>query len=263
MKQKYRIMNKSNYFKGLCVAAALLATSLGAQAQQTEISVYVNGNLPVAEFNNGVEGLSASEFVPMDRTNIATGATAGLGATGRFGMWFDVGMGQLLPYAEASFFWNASKSGIRDIYEDNTLNTEYNERPVSPTYFNIPIMIGIQYRYDLTDIFKVFGELSLGYDAYLITASGWKDDEFLPFYKYNVGGALCWQVGVGSFFGTHVSAGLHYYGLGKHNIDLNKHSNNAYMGGNDIVAIPANVDDGSTVVSRRIGSLMLRIGFHF
>lgn len=257
-------MNKKNTFKGLCLSLMMIAGGLSAQAQ-LEQSVYLNGSLPTAQFNDPV--VMTDIVYPGDliaptslgsaiaRDEAGKGATAGFGMGYRLNYSFDVGFGEVAPFLNADFQWNQLKSEYRDAYN--------NQRAKSSTYFNIPIMIGIQYRYDLTDIFKVFGELSLGYDAYLITASGWKDDEFRPFYKYNVGGALCWQVGVGSFFGTHVSAGLHYYGLGKHNIDLNKHSNNAYMGGNEIVAIPANVDDGSTVVSRRIGSLMLRIGFHF
>lgn len=255
MKQKYRIMNKSNYFKGLCVAAALLATSLCAQAQQTEISVYVNGNLPVAEFNNGVEGLSASEFVPMDRTNIATGATAGLGATGRFGMWFDVGMGQLLPYAEASFFWNASKSGIRDIYENNTLNTEYNERPVSPTYFNIPIMLGLKYRYNLLPTIQPFAELGIGYDVLFINNNGYRAQDKMFWYTYKPSGELCWSIGAGTYLGEFVSVGIYYMGLGNHHVDYT----NKFVERHD----SEGDNDFSNAVRRRLGELSLRIGFHF
>lgn len=251
-------------FKALCVSAAFIFCGFNANAQ-LEQSVYLNGNLPTAQFNDDVVmstlyqttdilfAIPEGTYIARDQAGM--GATVGFGAGYRLNYSFDVGFGEVAPFLNADFQWNRMKSEYRDKFNSQRANAS--------SYYNIPIMLGIQYRYGLTDIIKVFGELGLGYDMFMITASGKKDDAVLPYYRYNVGGAMCWQVGLGSFFGTHVSAGLHYYGLGKHNIDLNKHSNNAYIGGDKTFAIAANIDNGEDVVSRKVGSLLLRIGFHF
>lgn len=247
-------MNKGNFFKTLCLSAAMAFCGINANAQ-LEQSVFLNGNLPTAEFNDAVSVTPANAvingFTPMNRIDAGTNADPGFGMGYRLNYSFDVGFGEVAPYLNADFQWNQIKGKVRDEYT--------NARCRAPQYFNIPIMLGVQYRYTLTDIFKLFGELGLGYDVFMITSSGWKGDAPLPFYKYNVGGAMCWQIGAGSFFGSHVSAGLHYYGLGKHTIEFNKNAANTdIVDGNNNV-----IDDGTQVVQRNLGSLMLRIGFHF
>ena len=111
-------MNKSKYFKSLCVGIALLCAGYTVKAQQIETSVFLNGTLPVAQFNNPVNLEPFGSFVIMDRSQIGKGAAAGLGATARFGLWFDVGVGELQPYAEVGLLWNNSGSKIRKLYDN-------------------------------------------------------------------------------------------------------------------------------------------------
>ena len=70
-------MRKSNHFKGLVIATALLFAGFGVRAQQLETSVFLNGILPVAQFNNEVNLEPLGTFEPMTSENIAKGA-AGL-----------------------------------------------------------------------------------------------------------------------------------------------------------------------------------------
>lgn len=251
-------MNNNIKIKSLCLAIAAIFICFGAQAQKKEISIYANGTLPVSQFNNPVEPINAEGlFTPLDRSNIATGATAGLGFTGRFGMWFDLGMGQLLPFAEASFLWNNSKATIRNAYENNDRNTEYGERPTSPTYFNIPMMLGLKYRYNLMPSLSPFAEFGIGYDLLFINRNGYlsaQEKQYL--YAYKPSGEVCWSLGLGTYLGEYVSVGLYYMGLGNHHIDytqkfIERHTQ----------------EDGTTDFTnaerRRLGELGLRIGFHF
>lgn len=251
-------MNNNHYFKRLCVAIAATIICFVAQAQNTEISIYANGTLPIAEFNNEATITDAAGlFTPMDRRNIATGATAGLGFTGRFGMWFDLGMGQLLPYAEASFLWNNSKASVRDLYENNTLNDEYNERATAPVYFNVPMMLGLKYRYNLLPTVRPFAEFGIGYDFLFINRNGyrtWNNKELL--YSYKPNGEVCWTLGLGTYLGEYVSVGLYYLGLGKHHIDYTK----AFIERHDQ---ENGTTDFTNAERRRLGELGLRIGFHF
>ena len=96
-------MNKSRYIKSLCLGIALLCAGYTVKAQQTETSIFLNGTLPMANFNDNVaeqlEKFGPGSFQVLDRSQIGKGASAGLGATARFGLWFDVGVGELQPFA--------------------------------------------------------------------------------------------------------------------------------------------------------------------
>lgn len=257
-------MNKSNYFKSLCVAVAFLLASFGGRAQQFEFSGYFNGFLPVAEFNNlnADDLMSFGTFNPINRTNIATSASAGIGASLRAGIWLDVGANNwLLPFAEVSFLWNPSKSKIRDVYDNNNLNNELKAIPKVPNYFNVPVQVGLKYRYDLTDIIRPFAEASIGFDMMFITKNGYPNGSsyvdgegvthHLGTYAYKPNGALSWTVGAGTYLGENVTVGLYYLDMGVHRIGYTSRSFN-------------DSDATSwTGEKRHMGELALRIGFHF
>lgn len=246
-------MIKSNYLRGLCVAVAMFFVAFGAQAQRFETSLYFNGVLPVRQFNDQVNLVDVFDnFTPINRTDIAKGASAGLGATGRFGMWFDVGYGQLLPYVEASFLWNATKTKYRDIYDDNTKNDSLRATPVAPNYFNVPLLLGLKYRYEITPIIKPFLELSIGYDAMFVSSNGYRHNENTTnmWYSYKPTGAMAWSVGVGTYFGDNVSLGVYFVNFGSQRIEYTKRSDRPDA-------------DNYTVEKRKLGELGLRIGFHF
>ena len=195
-------MSKSNYFKGLCIAVALLCASLTTHAQQYETSVYLNGLFPVGQFRqaynfNDNGGAVPVDFVPMDRSTVATSAAVGLGATARFGIWFDVGFGQLLPYVEAGCLWNSTRNSIKEVYgARNTLSDSAGVIPVTPHYVNIPMVLGLKYRYDITPVIRPFVEFGIGYDLMVITGNGYPKTSAIKdmWYAYKPDGKLCSSV---------------------------------------------------------------------
>ncbi len=72
-------------------------------------------------------------------------------------------------------------------------------------------------------------------------------------YAYKANFAFAWMIGAGAYFGQHVSAGLYYYGLGTHNIDYTENTLDEHL--LSASALPRE--------RRSVGSVMLRIGFHF
>ena len=240
-------MRKSNHFKGLVIATALLFAGFGVRAQQLETSVFLNGILPVAQFNNEVNLEPLGTFEPMTSENIAKGAAGGLGGSARIGMWFDVGVGQLQPFFEAGFLWNNSRSYIRNKYDNNERNNVLQQRPKAPQYFNLPLMLGLKYRYDITPDVRPFVELGLGYDLLFISKNGYPTQTF----RYKPSGEFSWMIGAGTYLGEYVSVSLFYMGLGNHHID---YSSRSYQ--------PEAIDY-STVYRRSLGELGLRVGFHF
>lgn len=240
----------------LCLTALMIGFGTAAQAQFRQ-SVFLNGNIPTGDFasdaSNGpalITGVYTSG-VPLTYEQIGKDATVGFGLGYRASYRFDVGVGLVAPFINVDFLWNTIASKWRDKYSDAYMN--------SPTYFNIPFMGGVTYIYDELpwDIISAYGEFGIGTDFLWITSEGKSNYNF----AYKPTFAFAWMIGAGAFFGEHVSAGLYYYGMGIHNIDYT----NGTLEDNTAASQQVSDNDiaGKGRQRRSVGSLMLRIGFHF
>ena len=243
----------------MCLTAIMLGIGTMAQAQFRQ-SIYLNGNIPTGNFGSSASAgpdlnslvtppstLFPTSGVPLTTEQVGKDASIGFGLGYRVSYRFDVGVGEVAPFVNADFLWNTISGSWRDKYSDAYYT--------SPTYFNIPLMGGVSYIYDELpwDDISAYGEFGIGTDFFWITSEGSKDNIKLS-YKSTF--AFAWMLGAGAFFGEHVSVGLHYYGLGTHNIDYTKGTRE------DVPAAAAQEDAGGRQ-RRSVGSLMLRIGFHF
>ena len=165
-------------------------------------------------------------------------------------------MGEVAPYVQADVFWNMINSDWRDKYMDADFS--------SPNYFNVPLLAGVSYFYDeLWNDITPFGEFGVGADFMMITreGSGVSVNGGNTYYAYKPNFAMAWMLGAGAWFGRHVSAGLYYYGLGTHPIDytgktLEKNATAAaQMAANELA------NHGRE--KRTVGTLAIRVGFHF
>ena len=235
--------------KVMTLAALMVGMSYGAQAQFRQ-SIFLNLNAPVGGWSADV---TSNHGLPLTYTEMGKDASAGFGIGYRASYRFDVGVGMVAPFAQADFFWNTISGDLSDAYTQARAKA-------TPTYFNIPIQVGITYLYDeLWSNITPYGEFGLGTDLMMITSEG-------PFtilgndimkYGYKTNAAFAFSIGLGAFFGDHVSAGLYYYGMGKHTIEYN---NATYK---DLNPIEKAAYDNGEVQTRTVGSLALRIGFHF
>ena len=235
--------------KVMSLAALMVGMSFGANAQLRQ-SIYLNLNAPVGGWSQDV---TSNHGLPLTYTEIGKDASAGFGLGYRASYRFDVGVGLVAPFAQADFFWNTISGDLSDAFTQARAKA-------TPTYFNIPIQLGISYLYDeLWNNITPYAEFGLGTDLLMITSEG-------PFtiggidygkYGYKTNAAFAFSLGVGAYFGEHVSAGLYYYGMGKHTIEYNK---STYDGLN---TIERGLYDNGDVETRTVGSLTLRIGFHF
>ena len=245
----------------MCLTAIMLGIGTMAQAQFRQ-SIYLNGNIPTGNFGSSASAgpdlnllvtppstLFPTSGVPLTTEQIGKDASIGFGLGYRVSYRFDVGVGEVAPFVNADFLWNTISGSWRDKYSDAYYT--------SPTYFNIPLMGGVSYIYDELpwDDISAYGEFGIGTDFFWITSEGKGSGDERFAYKPTF--AFAWMLGAGAYFGRHVSAGIYYYGLGKHNIDYTKGTleNNMYA---DL--------HNQTLTSRQkrtVGSIMLRIGFHF
>lgn len=247
----------------LCLGTMIIGMGGIAQAQFRQ-SIYLNGNIPTGDFGKSTAGgpnLNAMTFtpssmvtypttgIPLTVEEVGKDAIVGFGLGYRVSYRFDVGMGLVAPFANVDFLWNTIDGKWSDKYSDEYWS--------SPTYFNIPLMAGVTYIYDELPLREVsaYGEFGLGTDLFCITSEGkGKGNER---FAYKPTFAFAWMIGAGAYFGQHVSVGLYYYGLGKHTIDYTQGTldDNEYAEEHN--------KELSGRQRRSVGSVMLRIGFHF
>ena len=119
----------------------------------------------------------------------------------------------------------------------------------------MPILVGVSYLYDeLWNDITPYGEFGLGTDLLRITSESVKPATGEVERSYKMSTSFAWMLGVGAYFGRHVSAGLYYYGMGKHYIDYTSKYQNEQTVYETLTGKRAN---------RTVGSLVLRLGFHF
>lgn len=238
---------KSRLLKVVCLAALLFGTGSMAQAQFRQ-SIYLDGILPIGNFASSVSNNNAG--VPLGTHNIAKAATAGFGLGYRISYRFDIGFGIVAPFAAADFFWNF----IGDDWSDRYIQA----RASVPNYYNVPVQLGVSYLYDrLWNDITPFIEFGLGTDVMFIGRE--KSDAFLHTYAYkpSFANGLSWMVGLGTYFGEHVSAGLYVYDLGKHTVEYTNKTYKSFSGAEQILY------NAAAVETRTVGEIALRIGFHF
>lgn len=244
---------KNTLIKIMCLSALMAGFSTMANAQFRQ-SIYLNGNLPTGSFASNVS--SSHTTVPLTYEEIGKDAIIGFGLGYRASYRFDVGMGEVAPWAQVDFIWNMIGSSWRSQYMDSVYKT--------PTYFNIPVMAGVSYFYDeLWNDITPFGEFGIGTDLLMITreGKGVKENNGTLYYAYKSNFALAWMVGAGAWFGRHVSAGIYYYSLGTHPIDYTKRTLDKNV--NAAAQVRAHEQANLGREKRNVGSLALRIGFHF
>lgn len=241
--------------KVLCLTAMVMGVGTVAQAQFRQ-SIFLNGNIPTGDFasdaSNGPTLIAAyNSGVPLTYEQVGKDATVGFGLGYRASYRFDIGYGLVAPFANIDFMWNT----ISGKWSDKYLDAKFS----SPTYFNIPLLAGVSYIYDDLpwDDISAYGEFGVGTDLLWITSEGADDFNF----AYKATFAFAWMIGAGAYFGEHVSAGLYYYGLGKHTIDYTQGTLDDNMAAN--AQVTANEAAGMGRQQRSVGSVMLRIGFHF
>jgi hypothetical protein len=265
-------------FTMMCLAAFIAGMGMNSQAQFRQ-SIFLNGNLPVGAFAGDVNPsryalgnlTNPAVNVPLGYQEIAKNAKMGVGLGYRASYRFDVGVGQVAPFAQADIYWNTI---------GGDLNDEYGQvRGAAPTYFNLPIQVGVSYLYDeLPNDIIPYGELALGPDMFFITSEGncqyrdlAGDVQQTMKYSYKPSTAFSLSIGAGAYFGRHVSAGIYYYFMGNHPLDYAKNTANALQ--NQLAPV---TDWPGTVATyseydfyqdnpekRSLSSIALRIGFHF
>lgn len=243
-------MKKTNIFKTLIIGAAFCFAGLTANAQ-FEFGLSLSGGIPTGDLGKKVEknaaGLYGNSHGLMGKEYITQGSSASIGFNFRFGYRIPINnseYGEVLPFVEFGGQFNFLKKDIKEQY--TTRGDTY------PRYINIPMYIGAQYRYPVTDVIKPYVEFGIGYNMLLITVEKNKAGDV---YHYkNPSGAFSGNVGLGCFFSDYVSVGVYYYGLGTHAIK--------FTNDNNTVTDPIELAN-TNAKTHTLGTVAFRLNFHF
>lgn len=256
-------MKKTNIFKTLVLGAAFCFATFTANAQ-FEFGLSLTGGLATGDMKTAIpvsaSGVMGNSQGLMGTQYIMNNSSDMLGFAFRFGYRIPINnseYGEVMPYVEANGFWNRPNKDLRKQFDE--ANNTY------PQYINVPLYIGAQYRYPVTDIIKPYAEFGIGYDLLFISSEYGKPGDD---YRYNPKGALSGNVGVGCFFSDWVSVGVYYYGFGSHKIMLKENSVIDPLPLSDYAARAEQYYKNTLTynpkpVTRDYGTVALRLNFHF
>ena len=132
--------------------------------------------------------------------------------------------------------WNALQKDIRNEYDKLNLT--------KPMYVNIPIMVGLNYTTQFSNVFGLWAEVGIGADLLIKTPEGFKDN--LAHYKMSAEFAA--EAGAGIILGRTITLGAHYYWMGNHDIFMKTN-----------IDIPAL----NPPTPMKVGVWAFKLGFHF
>ena len=217
-------------------------------------SIHFGGAFPVGDFGSETK-LSDGDIV---FPNLDKGFSAGPG--------FNVGIKGKIPLPanglgviiSGDFIFNGIKGTLKDDYDElQEIIEDYDGSFTRSRYINVPVMVGLNYKYSVNQHFGVWAETGIGANLRMITAtkiefSGY--DSYTETYKFPIRTCFAFQIGGGIMINDLFSVGLHYYGLGSAKLKLKYEYEDDW----DSYSFT-----DTTTKSYSQGCFMVRLGFHF
>ena len=203
-----------NRFTKTIMMAALLMVG-GVAMAQTDVQIRLGASIPVGSF-------AAGDNQSFALLNEDTEGGAGFGFTAGVKLNFHTKVKGLGVIATVDGIFNGLNAEMRDylndLYDhyDSQFTREFSL--TSPKYLNFPVMVGLNYTYDINPKVGIYGEAALGGNLRVVTnlvMTGRNDSykEVLT-YSYNSAFGFAFQLGAGVNLSDKFSIGLSYYNLG-------------------------------------------------
>lgn len=138
---------------------------------------------------------------------------------------FYLGYKLLVPIKIDSLYWTFSPgimyNGLQEDFKDY-IDDEMEDFDVDytlPTYFNIPILAGLQYEKSLSDGFSLYGDAGVGLNILYITDLSYSTDNYEISETYDPSLKLGFKIGAGIVLQDKFTIGVNYMNLGKHKVE--------------------------------------------
>ena len=204
-----KIMKKNVLF---CLIVVLAMLASPATFSQSSFSLNLGPAFPLSDFGDD------DYFEDDDAGGASIGADLGLHYRYQFS---DMGFGFT---AGLDIMYNGLKGDIKDDIEDE-LDNYYEDYDISyMKYLNFPLMFGLDYRYEASDNFSVFGGVAIGPDFLKMTNEKLEYEDYygenmeeVISYKMSPGFAV--KFGGGVLINKKLIIGVDYWSLGSHEIE--------------------------------------------
>ncbi len=212
--------------KTVLTMAVLAMTCIGALQAQNSFSLRAGVALPMGSYADATADYTNNvlRYGLMDKTKKGGAATGFvIGAQGKFGIKSVKGLGII---ASADFIYNSTSSAVTDFFKEDVDARETSTFEVSyklPKYMHIPVLIGLNYTYDLNESLGFYGEGAMGVNTRVITRfeqyTATPTTETLTTSRYKAAASFAYRFGAGIVINKRFTIGVDYYGLGSAKVE--------------------------------------------
>ena len=242
---------------------------LGGQMMgQSGGALYLGASFPLGEY------AEFDDFNDFALTNAdGDDGAAGVGFNVGLKWYFNVGVKGLGVMLSVDGFYNGPNSNLKEKYRNN--ESHYSGHYISesftynatPKYINVPLMLGINYIYNINPNFGIYAEAGAGANLSFITARETEgrleilglEKKVVTTQKFDKVFSFAWQAGVGIEVAKNFRIGCSFYNLGKVNVK-----------GDETVKTTGIIDNSTSTDTHRntygqLNPMMIlaRIGFSF
>lgn len=245
----------------IVLTAAMVFSSACLSAQTNGFSLHIGGTMPVGSFAQ-----SSNAFLNYGSGQAAAAKGFAIGAKAQYSIPAPI-VRRLKVMLTADLLYNGMQSEAKNNLEGYGNLYGYFETS-APSYFNIPIMAGVNLSPVVLGPIKLYGEIGMGVNFRMVsdmqrvfeikTPEGCTR-QFAGTVSFDNAATFAFQLGVGVCVLNRVSVGLSYYNLGRTEL---KGSFTSFEGAEEMIGSIAN--EYQEFSNGKIGTDMfvIRVGLH-
>ena len=255
---------KNNVMKRLILSvltAVMIFLSADLSAQTNGFSLHIGGTMPMGSFAQ-----SSNAFLDYGSGKAAAANGFAIGAKAQYSFPIPI-VRRLKAMLTVDLLYNGMQNEAKNNLEGYGNMDGYFETS-APSYYNIPIMAGVNLSPLVLGPIKLYGEIGMGVNFRMVSdmqrvfevkASDGSTRQFAGTVSFDNAATFAFQLGIGLCFLNRVSIGLSYYNLGRTEL---KGSFTSFEGGGEMIGSIAN--EYQEFSNGKIGTDMfvVRVGLH-
>lgn len=255
---------KNNIMKRLILSvltAVMIFLSADLSAQTNGFSLHIGGTMPMGSFAQ-----SSNAFLDYGSGQAAAANGFAIGAKAQYSFPIPI-VRRLKAMLTVDLLYNGMQNEAKNNLEGYGNMDGYFETS-APSYYNIPIMAGVNLSPLVLGPIKLYGEIGMGVNFRMVSdmqrvfevkASDGSTRQFAGTVSFDNAATFAFQLGIGLCFLNRVSVGLSYYNLGRTEL---KGSFTSFEGAGEMIGSIAN--EYQEFSNGKIGTDMfvVRVGLH-
>lgn len=243
------------------LTAVMIFLSADLSAQTNGFSLHIGGTMPMGSFAQ-----SSNAFLDYGSGQAAAANGFAIGAKAQYSFPIPI-VRRLKAMLTVDLLYNGMQNEAKNNLEGYGNIDGYFETS-APSYYNIPIMAGVNLSPLVLGPIKLYGEIGMGVNFRMVSdmqrvfevkASDGSTRQFAGTVSFDNAATFAFQLGIGLCFLNRVSVGLSYYNLGRTEL---KGSFTSFEGAGEMIGSIAN--EYQEFSNGKIGTDMfvVRVGLH-